>query len=122
MPWLPIKRWMWRELLTVQGKPVTVNYRRPDTMLNEQGVVVRYHVPHPTTPALERFAAMTDRILIDDDYCVVWRGGRTFRVDDETTTTPARFYYQAMTGEKLRDGEPLKRACLTAGCVKHWER
>jgi hypothetical protein len=46
------------------------------------GQIVRQHAPHPTTPAIDRFVALTDRILVGDDYRVVWRGGDTFRVDD----------------------------------------
>jgi hypothetical protein len=86
---------MWRRLAEGQpgaNKPKrAANYRRPDFMENAQGQTVRQHVPHPTTPALERFVALTERVLVGDDYCVVWRGGDTFRVDDDTITTPARF-------------------------------
>ena len=88
-------------------------------MTNSQGRTVRYHAPHPTTPARERFDAMTESVLIGDDCCIVWRGGETFRVDEETVTTPARFYWELMTGEKLKDHEVLRRACNTPRCVKH---
>src|SRR5262245_43371858 len=102
MPRKPAKDWMWRRLLaSPAGLKPALNYRRPDYMLNKQGQTVRFHVPHPTTPAVERFIAMTERVLIRDDYCVIWRGGDTFRVDDDLVTTPARFYWEIMTGERL---------------------
>lgn len=97
------------------------NYRRPDFMENAQGQTVRQHAPHPTTPAIDRFIAMTERLLVGDDLCVVWRGGDTFRVDDDTVTTPARFYWEALLGEKLGPHEVLYRACKTPHCVKHKE-
>jgi hypothetical protein len=65
---------------------------------------------------------MTERVLVRDDYCVVWQGGDTFRVDDDTITTPARFYYEMMLGESLGANEVLYRACSTPRCVKHKEK
>jgi len=118
--------WMWRRLAEgPTGSPRQrrpVNYRRPDFMENSQGQTVRQHAPHPITPALDRFAAMTERVLVGDDYCVVWRGGDTFRVDDDTVTTPARFYWETLLGEKLGAHEVLYRACKTPRCVKHKEK
>lgn len=114
------RNWMWRRLAegpTKERRPT--NYRRPDFMLNKHGQTVRQHCPHPTTPAIERFVALTERRLVGDDYCVVWKGGDTFRVDDETVTTPARFYWKIVTGEKLKETEALYRACKTPRCVKH---
>ena len=95
---------------------------RPDYIVGTHGLIVRYQTPKAVIDPLERFVAMTERVLIDGDYCIIWKGGKTFRVDDVTITTPARFFWQAMTGERPRAGEPLARTCLTAGCVKHWER
>jgi hypothetical protein len=93
--------WMWRRL-TEQG---AAQQRRPARPVELRGDPtlrsVRQHVPHPTTSPLERFVAMTRRVLVGDDYCVVWLGGDTFRVDDYTVTTPARFYWEALVGEKL---------------------
>lgn len=118
--------WAWRRL--AEGPPGTprqprpANYQRPDFMTNKQGQTVRYHVPHPTKPAMDRFFAHTKTVHINDDYCIVWRGGDTFRVDDDTVTTPARFYWEAMKGEKLTDNDILRRTCKTASCVKHKKR
>lgn len=114
-------KWTWRELLE-QGQqqrqqrrqPRPVEYRGDPTKRT-----VREHCPYPITPALERFIAMTERVLVGDDTCIIWRGGETFRVDDWTITTPARFYYEAVLGEKLHPGETLWKDCKTAGCVKH---
>lgn len=113
--------WMWRRLSEGTGarKPRPTNYRQPDFMLNKQGQTVRFHVPHPTTPAIERFVAMTERRLVGDDYCVIWKGGDTFRVDDETVTTPARFYWEMVQGERLNPADVLYRDCKTPRCVKH---
>jgi len=112
--------WAWRRLLeNAPAKERVLNYRRPDFMQNKDGQTVRYHAPHPTTPALERFTALTRRVFNGGDPCVVFRGGDTFRVDDDTVTTPARFYWEMTNGEKLGAKETLKRNCKTPRCVKH---
>jgi hypothetical protein len=80
---------------------------------------VREHCAYHTTPALERFIALTERVLIEDEYCIVWKGGDTFRVDDETVVRPARFYWETLLGEKLHQDEALYRTCKTPRCVKH---
>lgn len=114
---------MWRRLEEGEAAAVKrrrpINYRRPDFMTNAQGQMVRQHAPHPIKSAIERFIAMTERVLIGDDYCVVWQGGETFRVDDDTITTPARFYYESLLGEPLKPNQTLRRACKTPRCVKH---
>lgn len=119
----PKRDWMWKRLANQatapDRKPRPVNYRRPDFMTNKHGQTVRQHVPHPITPALERFTALTERRIVGDDTCVIWLGGDKFRVDDDTLASPARFYWEALLGEKLRDDEALYRACKTPRCVKH---
>jgi len=125
MPTKPARDWAWRRLLSVpaDGKaPTPLNYRRPDFMTNKHGQTVRYHAPHPTTPALDRFFALTKQVEYGDDVCIVWTGGDTFRVDDDTITTPARFYWEQMKGEKLGEKDKLRRACYTPRCVKHKRR
>lgn len=119
--------WMWRRL--AEGPPGgekkyrPTNYRKPDLIENKEGRMVRYHAPHPITPALDRFFALTRQVEnYEGDPCIVWDGGDTFRVDDDTVTTPARFYWEAMKGEKLGAGEVLRRACKTPRCVKHKKR
>lgn len=97
-------------------------YRKPDYIQNRFGQTVKAHVDYPRTDAAERFRKKTERVLIGDDYCVVWRGGETFRIDDDKVTTPARYYYEAICGETLTKGVPLVQTCTTARCVKHWER
>jgi hypothetical protein len=114
--------WAWRRLLGVPADgsaPKPLNYRRPDFMTNARGQTVRYHAPHPTTPALDRFFALTKRVRVDGEECIVWTGGDTFRVDDDTVTTPARFYWEEMKGEKLNASDVLRRGCKTPRCVKH---
>lgn len=112
---------MWRRLEEGEArKPRPTNYRRPDFMLNKQGRIVRQHCPHPTTPADDRFFMMIEYVSLgDDDPCVVWEGGDTFRVDEKTITTPARFYWEWRTGEKLKRTEALYQTCKTPRCVKH---
>jgi hypothetical protein len=114
-----IRDWTWRRLAE-QG---ALQQRRPARPVELRGDpalrTVRQHVPHPVTPALERFVAMTERVLVADEYCIVWKGGETFRVDDDTITTPARFYWEALVGEKLGPGEALYPDCKTVCCVKH---
>ena len=82
---------------------------------------MRDHAPHPIAPTIERFIAMTERRIVGDDTCVIWKGGETFRLDDFTVTTPARFYWVTTLGERL-DDEKLYRACRTVGCIKHKEK
>jgi hypothetical protein len=119
----PKRDWAWRRLLeNAPAKERTLNYRRPDFMTNKHGATVRYHAPHPTTPALDRFFKLTKRVKVDGEECVVWIGGDTFRVDDDTVTTPARFYWEEMKGEKLGENDKLRRGCYTPRCVKHKRR
>lgn len=121
MPKKPPKRWMWKELrseVEKQQSPSTP-YRRPEYMLNKHNQRVRFHAPHPTTPALDRFMAKTLQHFNGTEHCLVFYGGATFRVDDNTVTTPARFYWEATKGEKLAEGETLRRDCKTPRCVKH---
>lgn len=88
-------------------------------MTNKRGQQVRAHVAHPTTPALDRFFKLTKRVRVGDDVCIVWQGGETFRVNDDVVTTPARFYWEEMRGEKLGVSDVLRRNCKTPRCVKH---
>ena len=112
--------WAWRRLAeSATGQLRQANWRKPDLMVNKHGQTVRSHVAHPTTPALDRFNAKTLRHFNGYDHCVVWYGGATFRVDDDTVTTPARFYYEAVKGEKLAEGETLRRNCKTPRCLSH---
>lgn len=116
----PKRNWAWRRLLeSAPPRQRATNYRRPDYMTNAQGKTVRYHAPHPKKAAMRRFFAKTQHVRVGDDHCLVWTGGTTFRVDDETVTTPARFYWETYKGEKLEDGDKLRRACKTPRCVKH---
>lgn len=113
------REWMWRRLQTeTSGQPQPTNYRRPDFIKNAQNRTVRNHIAHPATPAIERFFAKTERVRINGDVCIVWRGGDTFRGDSKTTT-PARFYWEAMGKGELGEGDTLRRGCKTAGCVRH---
>lgn len=113
--------WAWRRLAesgSAQQQPA----RRPDFIQNKEGRTVRQHVLHATKPAVDRFFAMLEKVRINGDICLVWRGGDTFRVDEKTVTTPARFYFESRTGEKLGDNETLRRGCRTPHCVKHKKR
>jgi len=119
----PKRDWAWRRLLGASGeggKVKPLNYRRPDFMENKQGRTVRFHCPHPTKAAEDRFFALTKQVEnYEGNPCVVWTGGDTFRVDDDTVTTPARFYWETMKGEKLAKNDVLRRGCKTPRCVKH---
>jgi len=118
MPTKLARDWAWRRLLSVpadSSKPKPLNYRRPDFMQNKHGETVRFHAPHPVKAAIDRFFKLTKRV----ENCVVWQGGDTFRVDDDTVTTPARFYWETMKGEKLGEKDKLRRGCKTPRCVKH---
>jgi hypothetical protein len=111
--------WMWRRLAE-QGAEQRQRHARPVELRGDPTLRnMREHAPYPTTPALERFIALTERRLVGDDHCVVWKGGKTFRVDDGATTTPARFYWEALLGEKLALDEALYKGCKTPRCIKH---
>lgn len=101
-----------------------MSYRKPDYMRNRFGQIVKCHADYPRTEAIERFMKMTERVLSEDDYCIVFTGGARFRVNDKDVTTPARFVYQALTGEILDNAEYLIRTCPTFQCCRlaHRER
>lgn len=68
-------------------------------------------------PAIERFLAMVRKIEIDGDECWIVEA-ETFRVDEFTVTTPARFIYQEATGEKLQRSDALRQTCKTPRCAR----
>ena len=91
----------------------------PDLMLNNHGDLVRVHIPHARTDAAERFAALVQEIDCGLDLpCLVFQGGDTFRVDEQTVTTPRRFAYELVTGERLPKGKKLKMICTTPNCCR----
>jgi hypothetical protein len=112
--------WTWRRLAEQgeaqrqQRRPRRVELRGDPTKRT-----VRDHAPHPIKPAIERFVELTERRVVDDDTCIVWLGGETFRVDDFTITTPARFYWETLLGERLGANERLRQTCKTPRCIKH---
>lgn len=115
------KDWAWRRLAEA-GEAVRRQRRerRPIELRGDPALrSVRQHFPHPTTSPIERFVAMTERVFVGDDTCIVWKGGDKFRVNDETLASPARFYWETLLGEKLAPDEALYRACKTPRCVKH---
>ena len=121
MPKKPPRDWAWKRLTESASEKRPMSYRKPDFMLNAQGQTVRFHVPHPIVPAVERFMALVRSVACADDAeedCWQWIGGDTFRVDDLTVTTPQRFIYQEATGEKLKDNESLYPTCQTPRCVR----
>lgn len=124
MPYVAKRDWAWKRLLeAAPEKEQKLNFRRPDFMTNKHGQTVRYHAPHPTKVPMRRFFAMCKHVENrKGDPCLVWQGGDTFRVDDDTVTTPARFYWEYFKGEKLGAGDKLRRACKTPRCVKHKEK
>lgn len=113
----PARDWAWKRLTAPAGPKQPMNYRRPDYMLNAQGQTVRFHAPHPITPAIDRLLGMIRKVEIAGDECWIV-DAETFRVDELTVTTPARFLYQETTGEKLRRGESLRQTCKTPRCAR----
>lgn len=99
-----------------------MEYRQAEFIANKQGMIVRPQKLKDRRPAITRFLEMTERVKNGDDYCLVWRGGDTFRVDDDTVTTPARFIYQEITGETLPPRWRLVQTCKTPNCVKSSHR
>jgi len=116
----PKRDWAWKRLTEAAGeKQRPPNYRRPDYMKNAQGRTVRFHVPYAIVPAIERFMAFVEIIPgVDDLDCWQWLGGDTFRVDEKTVTTLARFIWRETTGESLSDREALYQTCKTPWCCR----
>lgn len=112
--------WTWKKLEDRQrDRQRHASSRRPDYMENASGLTVRYHVPHPRTEAAERFAAMTRQVDAGlDQTCLVFTGGATFRVDDDTVTTPRRFIYEYLMEEKLPRDVRLRTLCRTPKCCR----
>lgn len=114
----PVRDWAWKRLLEgASPKQRMLNYRRPDFMTNAQGRTVRFHVPHKIIPAIDRFFALVRKVEVEDDECWIV-DGNTFRVDDLRITTPARFVWQEVTGEKLKRSDVLRQMCKTPHCVR----
>lgn len=113
--------WMWRRLAEQGDQARQQQRRRRVVELRGDPTkrTVRDHAQHPTAPAIDRFLALTERRLVGDDTCVIWKGGETFRVDDDIVTTPARFYRETLLGEKLGTDERLRQTCKTPRCIKH---
>jgi hypothetical protein len=120
----PPRDWMWKRLAETASPRAFPTWRRPDYLINRFGEQVRFHCEYPRSEAIDRFMAMTRRVLTEEDYCIVFTGGKRFRVDDDLVTTPARFIYQALSGQKLPESEYLFRACSTPRCCRlsHMER
>ena len=94
--------------------------RKPDTMINAQGYSVRFHVPHPKTPAIERFKVMIDHV--DTGYelgeCHVFRGSFRFRTDADRVISPQRFILEE-TGEiTASDRCRIVSLCKTPNCCR----
>jgi hypothetical protein len=87
------------------------------------GWVARRHIPHPTIPPLARFMALIRKIDVGEDECWIFDAD-TFRVSDDLITTPVRFIYEQVAGEKLVDVDELLRICETPRCCRpsHHER
>jgi len=85
--------------------------------INMNGWIARRHTPHPTTPPLDRFMALIRKVEVDEDECWVFDAD-TFRVSGDLITTPARFIYEQVTGEKLVEAVELLRTCKTPRCCK----
>jgi hypothetical protein len=116
----PKRDWAWKRFTEAAGeKKRSTNYRRPDYMINAQGRTVRFHVTHAIVPAIERFMAFVEIVSGADDLdCWQWLGSDTFRVDEETVTTPARFIWRETTGKMLSDREALYQTCKTPWCCR----
>lgn len=87
------------------------------------GWIVRRRIPHHTIPPLDRFLALIRKVEVGEDECWVF-DANTFRVSDDLITTPARFIYEQVAGEKLVDTDELLTTCKTTRCCKpsHHER
>jgi hypothetical protein len=81
------------------------------------GWIVRQHIHHPTTPPLDRFMALIRKAEVDEDECWIFNAD-TFRVREDLITTPERFIYEQVAGEKLVETDELIRSCETPRCCR----
>jgi hypothetical protein len=115
----PARNWTWKRLgggsSARLSEPV-----RPDYMVNRQGWTVRYHVPHPTTEAIDRFMRHVKMADTGSDLgeCWLWQGGDTFRVTWDAVTTPRRFIYEYSMQEDLPANVYLYTFCKVGSCCR----
>lgn len=111
--------WVWKRLEEKDAAAGSLPPERRGLVLNRHGDLVRYQAPREIVAAAERFAAMTKEVDTGLDLpCLVFTGGDTFRVDDETVTTPRRFIYEYLMDEELPDTIRLRTYCRTPRCCR----
>jgi hypothetical protein len=86
--------------------------RSDQTRLN--GWIARRRIPQPP---LDRFMASIRKVEVGEDECWIFDAD-TFRVSDDLITTPARFIYEQVAGEKLVETAKLLRTCKTPQCCR----
>ncbi|MBO0863053.1 MAG: hypothetical protein J2P21_32075 [Chloracidobacterium sp.] len=120
----PPRDWMWKRLAETASPRAFPTWRRPDYLINRFGEQMRFQCEYPRSEAIDRFNG--DDSPRPDRRGLLYRlhDGKRFRVDDDLVTTPARFIYQALSGQKPPESEYLFRACSTPRCCRlsHMER
>lgn len=114
------KDWAWKRLLQKSSARLS-EAERPETMVNRAGERVRYHAPHPTTAAIDRFmrkVRMAPAAEGDLGECWLWQGGDTFRVSLDSVTTPRRYIYEYSMGEELPENVILFTFCNVGSCCR----
>jgi hypothetical protein len=112
------KDWTWKKL---QDREIQHSRQdiRPDTMTNSKGMIVRYHCPHPTTPAMERFK---EWIRIEDHgyegECHVFQGSDRFRASEVRTLNPQRFILEECGIITEFDRCRIRTSCKTRKCCR----
>jgi hypothetical protein len=87
-----------------------------NNQISKNGWIERRHIPRHTTP-LDRFMALIRKVEVGEDECWILDAD-TFRVSDSLITTPTRFIYEQVSGEKLVDTDKLLQTCNTPRCCR----
>lgn len=109
--------WTWKKLQDGEPKYSRLDIR-PDTITNEQGIVVRYHAPHPVKPTIERFFDQIVEVEVNGETCWQWQASEQFWVRGSIVISPWRYSYELLVGRKIPPGANFRWLCNTPRCVQ----
>lgn len=105
-----MKNWTWKALAAGE--------RRPDKMLNASGLIVRYHAPHPTRSAIERFFDRIEEVETAAGVCWRWLASDQFWVRGQIVISPWRYSYELLIGAHVPRGANFRWLCSTPRCCQ----
>lgn len=112
------RNWAWKRM--GGGSSARLEESRPDRLFKPDGRSVRYHVPHPTTAAIDRFKKMISIEDRGDDCgeCHIFQGSNRFRVSDDRVISPQRFVLESFGEVAETDNCYIRIACGTPNCCR----